>query len=125
MIYTYRRYCTKTGWMADDDRSREVKVKHEQKAGIFSIKVQWLNKICCHAMIISVINTMKHLKGGQGNLTTMLGYNIIGFQELSLDYKLTYILHKFSCDLPHIFFFFGGGEAEIKPKGVAVEVTGN
>ena len=31
--------------MRDGDRSREVKVRREQKAAIFSIKVQWLNEI--------------------------------------------------------------------------------
>ena len=57
MIYTYRRYCINPGWMTDGDRSCEVKVRHEQRAGTFSIKVQWLNKIWCHAMIISDIST--------------------------------------------------------------------
>ena len=51
---------------------------------------------------------MKHLKGGQGNLTTMIGYNIIGFQELSLEYKLTYYINS-PVTFPHIFFAGGGG----------------
>ena len=45
MIYSYRCYCTNTRWMTDGDRSREIKVRHEQKAEIFNIKVQWLSKI--------------------------------------------------------------------------------
>ena len=46
MIHTYRCYCINTGWMTDDDRSREVEGRREQentKAGVVNIQVEWLN----------------------------------------------------------------------------------
>ena len=39
MIYTYRRYCINTGWMADGDRSREVKVRREQRGREIKINI--------------------------------------------------------------------------------------
>ena len=38
MIYTYRHYCINTEWMTDGDRSCEVKVRCEQKAGTLKHK---------------------------------------------------------------------------------------
>ena len=48
MIYTYRCYCINTGWMADGDRSREVKVRCEQRGENIQHKSTVQNMASCN-----------------------------------------------------------------------------